>query len=102
MSGTLSLSAAKVNTDLTEFIKRKAPMIAKGKVFGWFKEQIANAAAAAGSSLDKESFLTTAKTLFDTVVKPNDGIPDFLDDVIWNLVLVPMIEKIIAGNKKPA
>lgn len=101
MSGTLSAVAVKANADLTELVKRKAPMIAKGKVFGWFKEQIANAAAAAGSALDKDSFLATAKTLFDTVVKPNDGIPDYLDDVIWNLVLVPMVEKIISG-KKPA
>ena len=99
MSGTLSVAAAKVNNDLTEFIKRKGPMIAKGKVFNWFKEQIANAAAAAGSAIDKDTFLATAKTLFDTVVKPNDGIPDYLDDVIWSLVLVPMVEKIISGKK---
>lgn len=96
MSKALSAQMVKVNNDLTEFIKRKGPLVPKGKVFGWFKEQIANAITAGGSALDKDSFLETAKVLFDTVVKPNDNIPDYLDEVLWNLVIEPMIEKMLA------
>lgn len=98
----LSATSLKVNNDFAAHVRAAAPMVGKGKIFGWFKEQIAQAINAAGATLDKDSFLVTIKTLFDTVVKPNDGIPDFIDEILWHVVVEPLVEKLVAKHTQPA
>lgn len=101
MSGNLSAHVLKINTDLASHVMANAPAQPRGRIFQWFKDQIANAISGAAGQIDPPTFEATVKNLFDTVIKPNDGIPDFIDEILWSVVVLPLIDKLLKQHTMP-
>ena len=66
--------------------KMKAAFVADNNHLG-LRTLIQNLVAwlkASAGNLDHDTVLATVRTIYDTLIKPNDGIPDPLDDMfVW-------------------
>jgi hypothetical protein len=71
--------------------------LGKGQLIAWFEQEAQSVLAGLASSVDEPTAEAALKELWDTLVVPNDGIPDFLDAFLWSRIVSPLIKKAYAN-----
>lgn len=92
----------KTSQEIVAHLKASAPTgAAKGQLVDWFKAEAEQVISGLASSVDEPTVEAALKDVWDSVVVPNDGIPDFLDARIWRWIVAPAIKRAYAALVNP-